>query len=291
MRTSTRWLLAAGCLLGTALPPATALAQKAPGATARPAVPVQQALDELGRIYGTKFVYESALISGRTTAVRVVPGRSVADLLKAILYPNGLLFLYVDPTHYTIVAKDQAQTTAPAGGSTPEGLPQADTRTISGIVQDEQGQPLPGATVLAGTSGAVGGATNAAGRFLLRISASALGARVSSIGYEDQAFVLGAQSYYTITLRTQAVGLKPVEVVSTGYESLPRERATGSFGLVTSEQLEQIPVPNVVQRLEGQVAGVQLNIQESWSRASEYGRSRRLRLSSSLAEVRRCSWR
>lgn len=226
-------------------------------------MPVQQALDELGRIYGTKFVYESALISGRTTTVRVVPGRSVADLLKAILYPNGLLFLYVDPTHYTIVAKDQAQTTAPAGGSTPEGLQQADTRTISGIVQDEQGQPLPGATVLAGTSGAVGGATNAAGRFLLRISASALGARVSSIGYEDQAFVLGAQSYYTITLRTQAVGLKPVEVVSTGYESLPRERATGSFGLVTSEQLEQIPVPNVVQRLEGQVAGVQLNIQES----------------------------
>jgi TonB-linked SusC/RagA family outer membrane protein len=260
MRLSTLGLLAAGGLLLAPAP--RALAQATAQPTARTAQPLTRALADIRRLYGTEFVFEERLLAGKTTAVQVARGRSVEELLKAILYPNGLLFLYVDKNHYTIVARDaraEAASPSPAVGAADP----AQSRTISGYVQDEKGEALPGATVLVGTSGQVGVATNAQGKFTLAIPANALAMKVSSIGYATQDILITADKFYAITLQTLSTGLAEVQVVSNGYSELPRERATGAFGVVTSEQLEAIPVPNVVQRLEGQVAGVQLNIQSS----------------------------
>ena len=257
MRLSTHWLLVAGSLLLAT--PRPTRAQEAAPAT-RAAQPLSRALAELGRVYGTQFVFEERLLAGKTTTVQVVPGRSVEDLLKAMLYPNGLLFLYVARNHYTIVAKD-AQGELLVPGSAPS-APADDSREITGYVQDDKGERLPGATVLAGTSGRVGVSADAEGRFQLRVPGTAQALSVSSLGYDNQTVTLSSSNFYAVTLHAQPQGLSEVQVVSNGYSELPRERATGAFGVVKSEQLEQIPVPNLVQRLEGQVAGVQLDIQE-----------------------------
>ena len=258
MKLSTYRLLAVGGLLLAAAP--VALAQEpAPQAT-RTAVPLTRALNEVRRLYGTQFVFEQRLLAGKSTTVPVVRGKSVEDLLKALLYPNGLLFLYVDKNHYTIVAKDaRADADAPAGSPG-----QAATRALSGYVQDDKGEALPGATVMAGTSGRVGAATSADGRFsLAAVPATALVLTVSSVGYETQTVPLTSSPTYAITLKSQATGLGEVQVVSNGYSELPRERATGAFGVITAEQLQEIPTPNILQRLEAQTAGVQLDIQSS----------------------------
>lgn len=259
MRLSTLGLLTAGSLLLAPAP--RALAQATAQPTARAAQPLARALAEVHRLYGTEFVFEERLLAGKTTAVQVTRGRSVEELLKAILYPNGLVFLYVDKNHYTIVARDaraEADGPSPAVGAAP-----AQARTINGQVRDEKGEVVPGATVLVGTSGKVGTATDAQGKFKLEVPANALALKVSSIGYETQDLLITAAQYYAVTLQSQSTGLGEVQVVSNGYSELPRERATGAFGVVTAEQLQEIPVPNVIQRLEGQVAGVQLNIQSS----------------------------
>ncbi|WP_253202666.1 SusC/RagA family TonB-linked outer membrane protein [Flavobacterium sp. MC2016-06] len=57
--------------------------------------------------------------------------------------------------------------------------------------------------------------------------------------------------------------LDEIKVVSTGYQKIDRERSTGSYAVVTAKDLEKIPVNNVLHRLEGQVAGLQLNILDS----------------------------
>lgn len=57
--------------------------------------------------------------------------------------------------------------------------------------------------------------------------------------------------------------LDEVVVVSTGYTHLPKERATGSFGVVTAKELEKRPSPNVLNRLEGVVPGVYVDIKNS----------------------------
>jgi TonB-linked SusC/RagA family outer membrane protein len=57
--------------------------------------------------------------------------------------------------------------------------------------------------------------------------------------------------------------LEEVKVISTGYQKIDKERSTGSFVVINAKDLEKIPTANVLHRLEGQVAGLQLNILDS----------------------------
>lgn len=57
--------------------------------------------------------------------------------------------------------------------------------------------------------------------------------------------------------------LDEVKIVSTGYQNIDKERSTGSFTVITAKDLEKIPVNNVLHRLEGQVAGLQLDLNDS----------------------------
>ena len=203
MRLSTLGLLAAGGLLLASAP--GALAQAPAQNMARTTQPLTRALAEMRRLYGTEFVFEERLLAGKTTAVQVTRGRSVEELLKAMLYPNGLLFLYVDKNHYTIVARDGRAEVASPGPAA--GAVTAQTRTISGQVRDEKGDALPGATVLVGTSGQVGVASDTEGRFTLEIPANVLAMKVSSIGYETRDILITAAQSYAITLQSQATNL------------------------------------------------------------------------------------
>lgn len=57
--------------------------------------------------------------------------------------------------------------------------------------------------------------------------------------------------------------LEEVKIVSTGYQNIDKERSTGSFAVITAKDLEKVPVNNVLHRLEGQVAGLQLDLLDS----------------------------
>lgn len=53
--------------------------------------------------------------------------------------------------------------------------------------------------------------------------------------------------------------LQQVEIVSTGYQNIPKERATGSFALVDSAQLNRRVSPDIFSRLEGITSGLLFN--------------------------------
>ncbi len=57
--------------------------------------------------------------------------------------------------------------------------------------------------------------------------------------------------------------LDEVKIISTGYQNIDKERSTGSFTVITAKDLEKVPVNNVLHRLEGQVAGLQLDLLDS----------------------------
>src|ERR1022692_2637708 len=70
---------------------------------------ITKALKDVTKIYGTKFVYEKSLLEGRTTSydLKKIKGDKVEDVLKSILYPNRLVFLYIKENYYTIVSRDR----------------------------------------------------------------------------------------------------------------------------------------------------------------------------------------
>lgn len=111
--------------------------------------------------------------------------------------------------------------------------------------------PIEGASVsLQGANKTV--ATNNMGYFNMHVERSKnVALRVSHIGYEPL-FInvdLSQNDTLNIFLQTSARMLDEVEVVSTGYQKIPKERATGSFSTVSNELFNQQVSTDVLTRL------------------------------------------
>ncbi|EHQ24899.1 SusC/RagA family TonB-linked outer membrane protein [Mucilaginibacter paludis] len=121
---------------------------------------------------------------------------------------------------------------------------------ITGIVTNNKGEPLPGASVrIEGTQKVV--ITNADGRYFLQNVPNEGNLITSYIGYQTDTIGIRGFTEINIKLKPQLRAIQAVTIVSTGYQDLPKERATGSFELITKQQLAHSTDPNLVRRLEG----------------------------------------
>lgn len=127
--------------------------------------------------------------------------------------------------------------------------------TLNGKVVDEKGLPLPGATVV--IAGKTQGATaDADGTFRMVLTGPAT-LSISFVGMETKSVsVSSANRNITVTLLDNNKRLN--EVVVVGYGTQKRSDVTGSVASVPKARLEQLPVTNVLQALEGAVAGVNI---------------------------------
>lgn len=132
-------------------------------------------------------------------------------------------------------------------------------RKVSGTVLDANNEPLLGVTVqVAGTQNAT--ATNADGRYTIDIPADRTATiHYSYVGMETVTRQLGAKSKATslgtVVMRDDESLLG--EVMVTGYQTISRERTTGSFDKVTAEELASRPTSDLSSALQGLVAGMQ----------------------------------
>ena len=83
------------------------------------------------------------------------------------------------------------------------------------------------------------------------------------IGFESQTRAVNDEKPMNVKMKESIESLDEVVVVSTGYSRLPKERATGSFSVVTAKELEKRPSPNILNRLEGVVPGVYVDVKKS----------------------------
>jgi TonB-linked SusC/RagA family outer membrane protein len=130
---------------------------------------------------------------------------------------------------------------------------------VRGKVLSQDGSPLAGAVVtVKGTRFGTATATN--GNFEIKDVPLNSTLVVTFVGYQTyEANITGATSYLLIKMQPSEV-LDEVTVVSTGYQKLPKERSTGSFSVITAQELEKIPTANLIQRIEGLVTGLQPKI-------------------------------
>lgn len=227
---------------------------------------MKAALDKIAVVYGSSFIYDDNLFDKEPPVKFQVPtnaNRNIGEVLRDLLYPRGYLFLFVDKTHYTIVKEKEAararnnneprSTSVPLQGNIPPS-----TRLVQGTVTDENGRPIVGATVVAeGTRLAT--QTTSYGTFQFFVPETAKTIAVSYVGAQTVSVTVPNTDSVRVVLNFGTATLTDVVVVSNGLQQLPKERATGSFSIVTAKQLEQTPTPNVLQRLETQVPGFQLN--------------------------------
>ncbi|WNH10620.1 SusC/RagA family TonB-linked outer membrane protein [Thalassobellus suaedae] len=125
-------------------------------------------------------------------------------------------------------------------------------RTITGVVKDNQGVPLPGANVIVkGTSNGV--VTDFDGEFELNIDESAKILEVSFIGYETIDVAIGNKSVFSIVLNENQEALD--EVVIVGFGTQKKESLISSITTISPKEIKG-PTSNLTTMMAGRVPGM-----------------------------------
>ena len=130
-------------------------------------------------------------------------------------------------------------------------------RTISGVVKDASGKPVPGVTVMVkGTT--IGTVTDTQGKYNLPIESNSTTLAFSFIGMKPQEFAIGDKNKIDVVMEEEAIGLE--EVVAIGYGTTRKANLTGSLDMVTAQRLEQRPISSVGEGLQGLIPNLNVTI-------------------------------
>ena len=126
-------------------------------------------------------------------------------------------------------------------------------RTVTGVVTDQRGLPLPGVTIVV-TGTTTGTVTNAEGEFSLNVPAQANSLQFSFVGMTTQEIPLDGRTTFTVVMEEETIGLE--EVVAVGYGVQKKKLVTGATLQVKGENIEKLNSVSVLGALQSQSPGV-----------------------------------
>lgn len=123
---------------------------------------------------------------------------------------------------------------------------------VTGTVTDSSGEPIVGASVV--VVGAKGGTvTDLDGKYSLLVSPQAT-LRITYLGFKNEEVKVGNRKVIDVEMKSADTELN--EVVVVGYGTQKKVNVTGAVSMVGAEVLEDRPVTNVTQALQGAVPGL-----------------------------------
>ncbi|MEQ9437899.1 MAG: TonB-dependent receptor [Cyclobacteriaceae bacterium] len=174
---------------------------------------------------------------------------TVGDLLKDISLTSRLIFQQINNN---ISIKRQAKEE--------EDKPVIIIKTainVSGKVTSQvDGAGIPGVNVIVKGSGN-GTVTDIDGNYSLSVADENGTLIFSSIGFTTQEVAINGRSVIDLALSEDVQSLE--EIVVIGYGTQKQREVTGSIATLEAEQLEDQPVGQVAQRIQGRIPGVQIN--------------------------------
>ncbi|MFC4870966.1 SusC/RagA family TonB-linked outer membrane protein [Negadavirga shengliensis] len=212
---------------------------------------LKEILDKVQEQTAFSFTYNQALGRDKQKFTFSLDGSNLRDLLQTLADSTDFGFKRVNQNIY--VVKNKVKT--PLAQSFQEGeeiVTSYMNIDISGTVSDENGNPIPGATVIVeGTN--VGTVTDIDGKFSLNVDEGAV-IRISYIGYQSQSLTVTNQSTYRIVMVEDQSSLE--EVVVIGYGTQRRETVTGSIATIKSEDFNPGMIADPMTLITGKVAGL-----------------------------------
>ncbi len=130
---------------------------------------------------------------------------------------------------------------------------QLQAQAVHGYVRNEENEPVIAASILSRPAG-LRTTTDEKGYFRLATADTLV---ITAVGYIPQLINPGSygSNEVTITMKRDYAALQEV-TINTGYQEIPKDRATGSFSKLNNEQLNQKITPDILSRLEGMTNSV-----------------------------------
>lgn len=199
-----------------------------------------------------KFFYSKQDLNLQRKVNIRVKGLSIEKILQK-LFPFGKVNFKIIDKQIVLISNSTNRVTR--NTATPVNL--QDPITISGIVSDANGGPLPGTSILVkGTNTGVTSDFN--GNYTINVPNSSAVLIFSYIGFTAKEVVVGEQATINVTLEESAEALGEVVVTALGIE---RDRKTLGYATanVDSEEFAVNRTPNFMDALQGKVAGVNIS--------------------------------
>lgn len=174
---------------------------------------------------------------------------SVAEVLKDISRSSKLIFQQIN-NNISIRRQDEKKGEKPA-------IIIGQAVSVSGTVTSKaDGTAVPGVNVIVkGTN--TGTVTDIDGKYNINVPSENDILIFSSIGYTIQEIPVNGRAIIDIQLLEDIQSLE--EIVVIGYGTQKQREVTGSISTLEAKQLEDQPVGQIAQKLQGRIPGVQIN--------------------------------
>jgi TonB-linked SusC/RagA family outer membrane protein len=208
--------------------------------------PLAQFFEEVESKTDFKFTYTDNFIDLNHPVTVEENNTSLYDVLVAVSMQTHLNFVQVNENiHVKPVTGNKGN---------PVEVAQQQEVTVSGKVIDDNGEPLPGATItVVGTM--TGTITDIEGNYSITVPDGSV-LVFSFIGYEAMQVPVDNRSQIDVTLKTDMSSLE--EVVVVGYGTQRKSDITGSLSSLSSEDFNPGIQSSVDQMIQGRAAGVQI---------------------------------
>lgn len=200
-------------------------------------ITLQNLIRQIEKQTDYSFVFDSSINLEQTLTLKSTSGKDVQTVLKQALSQSGITFK---------VAGSQIILKGAATGK--------EKKDISGVITDENGEPVIGATVRLKGSGS-GTITNMDGQFALTASAGEE-LEISYVGCITQNIKIGDNNSFKVVLKEDAQNLE--EVVVVGYGTQKKKDLTSAIATIGGKELSNQTVSNAVAAMQGRLSGVQV---------------------------------
>jgi len=199
------------------------------------------------------FFYKNEHLPHTKVITKTYKDTRVDRILEEVLEGTGLVYRVLN----TDIVVTKAPPQSAGRGRDNLALNRQQTKTVTGTVTGESGQPLPGVTiVIKGTT--QGTVTNTDGEYTLGGIPEDATLVFSFVGMRTQEVVVGNQTTISVMMTEETIGVD--EVVVVGYGTQRRVNLTGAVDQVGSEVLENRPVNNITQALQGVVPNLNITL-------------------------------
>ena len=209
--------------------------------------PLKQVFKEIQKQTGLNILVEEQLLEKAGKVTIKVQDMPVNEVL-AICLRNEKLNYIIDGG--AIIVRPKPADLVPVNPGPP--LPPIE---IKGVVTDENGKPLPDASVKVKGSDN-GTATDANGNFSLQVPDANSVLVISYIGFEAFEGRISQSRVLKIVLKRTEGNID--EVVLVGYSNKKRSELTSAVTVVSAEKLKDVTANNIGTMLQGKVAGLQV---------------------------------
>lgn len=212
-------------------------------------VNVKQVFKKIEQQAKVTFVYDEQVINTIPALTLHIKNKSLPEVLNQL--QNSTLLQFKMVGNYIGVAQNIAA--MPTLTIAPQAEVNMNQIKVSGVVRDASGQPIPGVTVRLKGSATIGTQTDINGQFSLSANIGDV-LTFKFIGYLPKEITVSAPTL-SVLLNEDSKQLSEVVVTALGIKK-DRKALGYSVTEVKGDELTQAREPNVINSLEGKVAGL-----------------------------------